>query len=1425
MTLSLGDDVLFQGPALPEAFVRHELEKMLGTHLPKPRSVQGDWEKFRKSLRQPLTLQSGRWRIKNVVLDPLLASLGYEAQPAGDPVRTREGPEGPGLLWGRDAVRIRAFPCDYQADLDAPAEKGLTYRHTPERIAERILLATGERVGLLTNGDELRLLLSDPARPASFVSFRLSAWRNLSPREVPDGFRLLLAFLDTKLLTRQGDNQEKPAKLEALLDAARLKQGQITKDLRLQARRAVEQFIQGVLDHPANRERFLALGGEERERLPRQLWREALILVYRLLFILRGEASGAFRFGTTSPWRHTYSPGYALAEVARQVIDRGAGTGTYLEQGLRKLFEIFEKGLRWTEASIAPLGGRLFGQQETPLLSGASWSEVGCAGMLDKLLWTLEKPRGARRTQAEAGRRRINYADLDVEDLGRVYEALLELEPGLATEPMVRLRRAKLEVVLPAAQGAKYRPTKPSESADAEMEEPDDAEAADADDSEEESSGKKSKVEFVEDIVPEAGSPGRFFLRVGLGRKASGSFYTPDSFVRFLVQETLRPQVEERSPVGDPQPGEILKLKVLDPAMGSGHFLVGACRFLGERLYEACRLCADKELWDRIPTEVVPYLPGRVQEGEAEVGVSADRARAICKRLVAVHCLYGADKNELAVELAKVCLWLESQADGMPLTFLDHRLVHGDSLTGPFWNHLITYPIGGEPVEGLFAQGVQEKFGKRLANVLTKVKWLEQNVGATPDEIAEKQKLKAEIDAELFPFRVLALAWSGAVMLGESCCDAQYEALLKHVAELGNLPELLDADMLPMLQRGVGIENLPSRRKELLQAISCARGGVTSGSALSYDLAFPEVFYPTGVFFDRKGFHAVMGNPPWDRVRPMAKEFFASYDLRVLDTTTQTQRDLIERALVQDTSIAESFRQYELSFRLASNIQATLWTAHLETQHGVELGRGNEDQYIYFVELAATITAIHGRFGLVLPAGLHANEGSTGLRRLLLFKNQWQCCFSFTNERHLFEIGTGNRFDLVVVSIERGSQDQPTEAVFGLVDPRWLFAKDRIPEPLHYSKEFVLSTGGDYLSLVELSSNFDIQVLNRAFGNAEPWYGEATGFLFGEEAHVSRQSHLFVESHDLLDKLDVDPRAQPMSDFNAGKVEFVPLHEKGTITKYSDLLRTANRFLIRLQDFVQLHAWWPRARHYRIALRMKIHAGEEDKVVAAFLSPGGLTANNLLVETTPEKRPHSHALSLMGVLNSFVMGFVAKAFVVLTLNVFILRRLPVARLSLLARRLVSHSALRLSANHIGLKELWWEQVGQEWRESGKSFRWPVLATDDERWKVRAAIDAVVADAYGLNREQYAHVLSTFSHKSYPQAPALCLAKFDELKQIGLDAFAKKYDPYWDIPLNESLPKPVIDLPIPAAKEAETTLFGDGEGGSGCARKRRSTRKR
>jgi hypothetical protein len=140
---------------------------------------------------------------------------------------------------------------------------------------------------------------------------------------------------------------------------------------------------------------------------------------------------------------------------------------------------------------------------------------------------------------------------------------------------------------------------------------------------------------------------------------------------------------------------------------------------------------------------------------------------------------------------------------------------------------------------------------------------------------------------------------------------------------------------------------------------------------------------------------------------------------------------------------------------------------------------------------------------------------------------------------------------------------------------------------------------------------------------------------------------------------------------------------------------------------------------------------------------------------------------------------------------------------------LAHGALRLHGHHSGYASLWKEQLGDAWREPNKPpLTWPVLADDDARWAVRAAIDALVADAYGLSREQYAHVLSTFSHASYRRAPELCLERFDEFKRIGLDAFTRKLDPYWDIPLNESLPQPVIDLPV--AAEGDGGLFGEQE---------------
>ena len=192
--------------------------------------------------------------------------------------------------------------------------------------------------------------------------------------------------------------------------------------------------------------------------LARALWHEGLIIVYRLLFVLKLESSDdparSFTFASTSLWRNTFSPSMALARYVQGVLFEGAETGGLLESGLRGLFRMFHEGVECTELNVKPLGGALFGAEATPVLSKLRWGERAVAHLLDQLLWTTPKKKGGTRE-------RVHYGPLDVEDLGRVYEALLELEPGIATEPMCRLRRQKLEVVVPMAQGEKYRPAKP----------------------------------------------------------------------------------------------------------------------------------------------------------------------------------------------------------------------------------------------------------------------------------------------------------------------------------------------------------------------------------------------------------------------------------------------------------------------------------------------------------------------------------------------------------------------------------------------------------------------------------------------------------------------------------------------------------------------------------------------------------------------------------------------------------------------------------------------------------------------------------------------------------------------------------------------------------------------------------------------------
>ena len=267
---------------------------------------------------------------------------------------------------------------------------------------------------------------------------------------------------------------------------------------------------------------------------------------------------------------------------------------------------------------------------------------------------------------------------------------------------------------------------------------------------------------------------------------------------------------------------------------------------------------------------------------------------------------------------------------------------------------------------------------------------------------------------------------------------------------------------------------------------------------------------------------------------------------------------------------------------------------------------------------------------------------------------------------------------------------------------------------------------------------------------------------------------------------------------------YLVLHEGKTFWHYDDQWGDPPRYLVALEQIADKRVWLDAARYYRLAFRDIAGSTNERTSVFTVLPAGVVCGNTAPVERKPGGRSSAAPLYLASICNTYVFDWAVRVKSASHLNLFILDGCPIPSGGCLlsAKGLLVHATLRLTCNHVGYEPLWREQLGETWREPKPSFTWPALEGDDERWPVRAAIDAVVAAAYGLTRAQYEHVLSTFNHKSYLKAPELCVAAFDELKEHGLAAFTRKHDPYSDVPLNENLPQPVIELPIAADLVAE-----------------------
>lgn len=549
-------------------------------------------------------------------------------------------------------------------DLDKPETSTGPWRYPPTAKLERLLRHTNIPIGFITNRRELRVLYAPAGESSAHLTFRFADLRQRAGRP-------LLAALELLFHASRTYGAAPEYTFEGLLRESRLRQADVTKDLAAQVFEAVEILLEGF-EHAAARD----VTGDRPDWLRAALeapddhaYQGILSVVLRLVFVLYSEDQGLV------PVQHdTYAEHLSvLGLYERLAKDAGAHPESmHLRFGaygrLIALFRAIYLGVTHGDLRLPPRRGTLFDPSAYPFLEGGlpGWT---AAIALPEERAAVELPsidddtvyRVLHRLVVLEGQR-LSYRSLDVEQIGAVYESLMGYHVVRVESPAVRLGPQRVWVETEALRAMKPADKKRflkdtcglSKTAQAKI----DAALKSAEDAESASVALAELASGKTNKQKNRVAAGRLVLQPGEERRRTGSHYTPRWLSEKVVQRTLEPIL---ACLGEARTAEqILTLKICDPAMGSGAFLVAACRLLAEELVAA---------WDRA--------------GELAALTEAHGDPLLhARRLVAQRCLYGVDKNAAAVELAKLSLWLVTLSKDLPFTFVDHALRHGDSLVG-----------------------------------------------------------------------------------------------------------------------------------------------------------------------------------------------------------------------------------------------------------------------------------------------------------------------------------------------------------------------------------------------------------------------------------------------------------------------------------------------------------------------------------------------------------------------------------------------------------------------------------------------------------------------------------------------------------------------------------------------------------------------
>lgn len=757
----------------------------------------------------------------------------------------------------------------YNPDTDLDATRrfdGLAI--TPADRMVSLLRATGCPTGIVTNGERWMLVHAPVDTVAGFASWYARLWG-----QEPETLRAFVSLLGVRRFF--GPNE---GKLPALYERSLKHQDDVTEALGEQVRRAVEVLVQALDRADQDRNRDLL-----RDVDPRELYEAGLTVMMRLVFLLAAEERGLLLLGDPR-----YDSFYAISSLRMQLR---ADSEEILERRrsawsrVLALFRGVYGGIDHPTLRLPALGGSLFDPDRYPFLEGrkkgTNWRSDPAEPLpIDDrtVLLLLEA------IQTFEGRT-LSYRALDVEQIGHVYEGLLERTVKRVDDVTLELQgsaKAKIpRLTLGEIESARLDGT--TSVIELLKERSERSEPAIRNALERASDDRlgarlltvcRGNASLRDRILPYApllltdpwGYPlvhhsGAFVVVLGTDRRESGTHYTPKSLTEKIVADTLTPVVY-RGPAQGMAPEEwelksteeLLDLKVCDPAMGSGAFLVQTCRWLSDRLVEAWSLT--EAGGRRIDSEGLILTNGDT-EGFEPLSQDTEERAIVARRLIAERCLYGVDKNPLAVELAKLSLWLTTMSKGRPFGFLDHNLRSGDSLLG-------IHDLGQLVELDMNPKGAAQLrlFGRSIRSAVDKALDLRARLRAIPIRDIHDVEAMAALDArsrsEIELSERIADAFVGVILAEER--SGERAARIEALAALADSASNGDASANSGLVRD-------AKRDLAKDAPDCI-----PRRPFHWPLSFPEVFIDEG-----RGFDAVIGNPPFMGGRLVGRRLGEAY--------------------------------------------------------------------------------------------------------------------------------------------------------------------------------------------------------------------------------------------------------------------------------------------------------------------------------------------------------------------------------------------------------------------------------------------------------------------------------------------------------------------------------------------------------------------